>query len=287
MSFALRYAPHLGFRGFDTPLFAHAAPSRDPVDQIAFAAAEGFAGIQDPWFSSRPEVDKARIAVALTASDLAAGTLGIGGLSDLRRPLWFPGDASGERALQAACDQAFADAARIGARDLAIVPAGTTALGQDAAEDAFAARLSTLADRAAAASLTLNVEVVDPAAIPGQLFTSFAQAARVIRRTGHPAVQLIYDTGHLIATDGDLLTPLTRDADIIGPVQIAGQPGRCEPGADPRIRPVLDALAAQRFAGLVELEHLWADPSAQSERAGIDWLHAFDAELTQAKRTGS
>ncbi|MEC7763018.1 MAG: TIM barrel protein [Pseudomonadota bacterium] len=287
MSFALRYAPHLGFRGFDTPLFAHAAPSRDPVDQISFAAAQGFAGLQDPWFTSRPEVDKARIAEALAASGLAAGTLGIGSLADLRQPLWFPDNASGESALKAACDRAFRDAARIGARDLAIVPAGATALGQEDAETVFATRLTELAEIASRGGFTLNLEVVDPAAIPGQLFTSFAQAARVVRRIGHPAVRLIYDTGHLIATDGDIMTPLTRDADIIGPIQIAGQPGRCEPAADPRILPVLKVLAAQDFRGLVELEHLWADPTAASETAGIDWLHAIDADLTQAKRTGS
>ncbi|MAM59955.1 TIM barrel protein [Maritimibacter sp. UBA3975] len=287
MSFALRYAPHLGFRGFDTPLFAHAAPSRDPVDQIDFAAAQGFAGIQDPWFSCRPEADKLRIASRIAASGLATGTLCIGGLPDLRRPIWFPQTPAEEDALAQACDLAFADAARIGARDLAIVPAGTTTLGQEEAEEAFGARLSAFGDRAAASGLALNVEVVDPTAIPGQLFTSFAQAARAIRQIGHPAVRLIYDTGHLIATDGDLLTPLTRDADIIGPVQIAGQPGRCEPEADARIRPVLDALAARRFEGLVELEHLWANPTAASEEAGIEWLHAINTDLKQAKRTGS
>ena len=287
MSFALRYATHLGFRGFDTPLFSHAAPSRDPVDQINFAATQGFAGIQDPWFSSRPEADKARIASALAASSLATGTLCIGGLPDLRRPMWFPQTSAEEDTLAQACDLAFADAARIGARDLAIVPAGPSALGQEEAEGAFGARLTSLADRAATSGLALNVEVIDPAAIPGQLFTRFDQAARAVRRIGHPAVRLIYDTGHLIATDGDILTPLTRDADIIGPVQIAGQPGRCEPEADARIWPVLDALAARRFEGLVELEHLWADPTAASEEAGLEWLHAINADLTQAKRTGS
>src|ERR1700739_4105886 len=50
MSWILRYAPHLGFRSLDTPLFLASVGSTDPMAQIAFIASLGFAGVQDPGF---------------------------------------------------------------------------------------------------------------------------------------------------------------------------------------------------------------------------------------------
>jgi hydroxypyruvate isomerase len=50
----LRYAAHLGFRSPDAPLFPASAGASDPLTQIEFAASIGFAGIQDPWFATRP-----------------------------------------------------------------------------------------------------------------------------------------------------------------------------------------------------------------------------------------
>ncbi len=44
MTWSLRYAPHLGYRPPFQPLFAASVGSDDPVEQVKFAAGNGFAG---------------------------------------------------------------------------------------------------------------------------------------------------------------------------------------------------------------------------------------------------
>lgn len=275
--FTLRYAVHLGFRSFDRPLFARAARSVAPADQIVFAAEQGFAGVQDPWFSDRDAAGQDAVAAALAATGLPAGTLVVGGRADLARPLWLPESPDEARRLDAALARALADAARIGATDLAVVPAARPDLPIAAQEDRLIAALRDAGDRAAAEGRRLSVEAIGPGSVPGLLLTGAAQAARVVRAVAHPAVRLIFDTGHLLAEGEDPLQVLERDHDILGPVQIAGQPGRCEPGqGDTPLAPVLEALVRQGHGGLVELEHLWREDSAAAERAGLAWLDALE-----------
>ena len=73
MSWTLRYAPHLGFRALDMPLFLASVGAADPVAQIDFIASLGFAGAQDPWFGTRPEAVQSKIASALSDFGLASG----------------------------------------------------------------------------------------------------------------------------------------------------------------------------------------------------------------------
>ncbi|MEQ8503497.1 MAG: TIM barrel protein [Sneathiellaceae bacterium] len=286
--FVLRYAAHLGFRSFDMPLFAHAARSPAPADQIAFAAGIGFAGIQDPWFSSRPEADRREIAACLRHHGLAAGSLVIGAKADLAEPLWLPGDRAGADRLSAAIDRAFRDAEALGATDLAIVPGRAPGLPAAEQEARFVERLHETGVRAASRGLRVAVEAIAPATLPNLLLTGFDQAARIVRAADHPAVRLIYDTGHQHATDGDLPGRLDREWEILGPVQIASQPGRCEPGAGTiDIAPLLAQLARRGHAGLVELEHLWLQPGREAELAGLSWLDAVEPAIRRAMADGS
>ena len=89
MSWTLRYAPHLGFRSFDAPLFLASAGSADPLAQVDFAAANGFAGVQDPWFVSRPPALQEAIVARLAERGLAAGSVVFAGTREtIRTPLW-------------------------------------------------------------------------------------------------------------------------------------------------------------------------------------------------------
>ena len=236
--FTLRYAAHLGFRSFDQPLFARAAPSPLPADQIALAAEQGFADVQDPWLSDRDAVGQDAVAAAIATTGLAAGTPVVGARADLARPLWLPETGDEARRL----DAALADATRLGATDLVAVPA----------------------------------------ARPGLLLTGFAQAARMVRAVAHPAVRLVFDTGHLLTAGKDPLRVLESERDSLGPVRIAGHPGRCKRAqSETPLAPVLEALVRQGHDGLVELEHLWREEGAAAEAAGLAWLDALEPRLGQ------
>ena len=82
MSWNLRYAAHLGFRSPEAPLFPASAGSSDPLAQIDFAASIGFAGVQDPWFASRPPSMQAALAARVRERGLAAGCIVCGSPAD-------------------------------------------------------------------------------------------------------------------------------------------------------------------------------------------------------------
>src|SRR5215471_4816225 len=86
MSWTLRYAPHLGFRSLDMPLFLASVGSADPVAQIEFVASLGFAGVQDPWFATRPEAVQSKIASALSDFGLTSGCVVCGSPGSIRTP---------------------------------------------------------------------------------------------------------------------------------------------------------------------------------------------------------
>ena len=92
MSWILNYAPHLGFRSIDKPLFLASVGSADHVAQIAFVASLGFAGVQDPWFATRPEAVQLRMASALSEFGLASGCVVCGTPTSIRSPLWNGAD---------------------------------------------------------------------------------------------------------------------------------------------------------------------------------------------------
>src|SRR3546814_15852775 len=69
----LRYAPNLGLNSTDTPLFRHLVGSLDPIDHIAFAYEQGFAGIEDNFLKLRPEADQRRIGLELASRGLEMG----------------------------------------------------------------------------------------------------------------------------------------------------------------------------------------------------------------------
>src|SRR5438105_10839221 len=84
----LRYAPHIGRPDPATPFFLESAPSRDPVDQIAYIAELGFAGVLDSYHLRRPLDEQRRIGKALEAKGLEMSCFALRADSKVAQVLW-------------------------------------------------------------------------------------------------------------------------------------------------------------------------------------------------------
>jgi hydroxypyruvate isomerase len=281
MSWNLRYAPHLGFRSLDTPLFPASVGSTDPVAQIAFIASLGFAGIQDPWFATRPEPDQLRIAAALGEYGLAAGCIVCGTPETIRAPLWnTPGQAARGH-LEWELRNAMAAAQRIGADKIAVLTGEDPSSPRERQIEAVLANLHRAAAIVASEGLTLCLEPTNARTLTNMLLTHFDDGCRIARATGQASVRMIFDTAHVQSMDGDLLGNMERNWDLIEVVQIANHPGRLEPETgEINMRPILSKVWELGYRGLIELEHLWSASDPETERRGIDWLRRVDASLT-------
>ena len=88
MSWSLRYAPHLGYRPPFQPLFAATVGSDDPLEQIRFAADNGFAGVLYAAARARPPAEQQRVGEALAAHGLEPGCILYTSFDNLRNTSW-------------------------------------------------------------------------------------------------------------------------------------------------------------------------------------------------------
>ena len=284
MTSTLRYAAHLGFRSPDQPLFPESAGSSDPIAQIEFAASIGFAGVQDPWFGTRPKATQAAIAERLRELDLSAGCVVCGSPSDIRTPLWTRSGAPAEAALEKALTDAFEAAHRLRAREVAVVTGADPEAPRNAQLDRFAANLARASKRAEAEGLLLCLETMNARTLPGMFLNRFDEACAVVRAVGSRMTRMIFDTAHIQSMDGDLIGRLERNFDLIAIVQIANHPGRTEPETgEINMAAVLKRVHALGYRGLIELEHVWSRPGLDAERRGLAWLKRTDASLAPTK----
>lgn len=280
MSWRLRYAPHLGFRSLDKPLFLASVGSADPVAQIAFIASLGFAGVQDPWFATRPEAVQLRIASALSELGLAAGCIVCGTPQSIRTPLWNTPGPAARANLDMELRCAMAAARRIGTDKIAVLAGEDSSSPRERQIETMITNLRWAADIVASESLTLCLEPTNARTMTGMLLTHFDEGCQIARATGHTAIRMIFDTAHVQSMDGDLLGHMGRNWDLIEIVQIANHPGRLEPETgEINMQSILRKVRELGYRGLVELEHLWSAPELEIERRGIDWLRQVDATL--------
>jgi hydroxypyruvate isomerase len=280
MNWTLRYAPHLGFRSLDAPLFRARVGSADPMAQIEFIASLGFAGVQDPWFATRPEAVQINISSALSDFGLASGCVVCGSPQSIRTPLWnTPGQPARAR-LEKELLGAMAAARRISSNGIAVLTGQDSASPRDLQIETMIANLCWAAEIVASEGRTLCLEPTNARTLGGMLLAHFDDGCEIARATGHAAVRIIFDTAHVQSMDGDLIGHMERNWDLIEVVQIANHPRRLEPEIGEINMPlILKKVRELGYRGLVELEHLWSASNPEVERRGIDWLRQVDMTL--------
>lgn len=273
VNFRLDFAPHIGFPTPDTPLFGALVGDSSPEAQIAFAAAQGFRRVQDPFVAQRSEEAQRRIAEAAAAAGLALGCFVYAPMERASRPQWCAVDVASRAALDADVANAIAIGRRIGSRHIAVLTGADPERTAVEQRQAMATNLARLGDRVADAGMMLCVEAVNAQRLPHMLLHHFAAAIEVVRGAGHPAVRLIFDTAHLQAMDGDILGNMDAAWDLIEVIQLADHPGRVEPGAgELNFVRIITEIERRGFTGPVELEHDWSSRGATPQQTYLHWL---------------
>jgi hydroxypyruvate isomerase len=132
-------------------------------------------------------------------------------------------------------------------------------------------RIAELGERAGVTFCleNLNTEVDHP----GVPFARAADTVAMVEAVGHPNLRLMLDLYRAQIGEGNLIRLIERASSLIGEVQVADVPGRCEPGTGEINYPAI-AAAMHRvgFSGTVGLE-AWA--SGDSTEALERFREAF------------
>jgi len=108
---------------------------------------------------------------------------------------------------------------------------------------------------------------------PGVPFARAADTLALVDAVGRPEVRMMLDIYHAQIGEGNLIELLRRASSLIGEIQVADVPGRCEPGTGEINYPAIArALEEIGFRGTVGLE-AWA--SGEDELALSRFRSAF------------
>jgi len=272
-----RFAAHLGLRAPDLPLFLHLGGDADPVGQVELLADLGFAGAQDNYLTLRTPEMQSRIGDTIARRGMVMGSF-VHDPLHWNQPCWS-GDAA---ALDRAFETTLAAAQRSGSRRVNCVTGFDSTRSRADQLLAMGRNLRRAADRAAKTGIVLCIEVTNPVYLPGMLIESLDEAVRLIDAIDHPAVRLMFDTGHLAMNGENIPAIIKTHARRIGAVQVAdvakNGATRVDLGAGKLDwPPILRALRDIGYGGLLEVEHQPLDDSREGEVALLARLRAVDA----------
>jgi hydroxypyruvate isomerase len=267
--FSRTYAPQLG-------LFVDHAGS-DPIDQIRFLADEGFGAVADSGLRGKSPKLQSRIGAELARRGLAFGPFV--GLAHFGRPTFASGSVETRRELLRETSVAIDAARRVGGADLIVIAGKRMTHVPEAIQ--FRRAVDTLhfcADACARHGVRVLLEPTISGGDSSRMFLRSAdQATELCRAVGSPACRVLVDVFDQAIAGHDVPELLRRSSDVLGAVQLADAPRRCEPGSgDVDFRQIFDALDAVGYDGLLGMEHGKCQPGREGERALIDAYVALD-----------
>lgn len=247
--FSLKYAPHEG-----------SFKSRgDRLEQIAFAADQGFTAWEDNEAATRSVADQTAMARTLQQRGMTMGVFvaSMPRWADFRPLLGGNGDADRERFL-ADIRSSVDVAKRLNSKHMTIV---TGFMDRKLPVDIQTARVTDVLRRAAEIyephGLTMVMEPLNTLVNhPGVFMSTVPQGYAMARAVNSPAIKVLADLYHEQIQAGNLINTLDTCWDEIAYVQFGDNPGRKEPGTgEINYRNIVRWLRAKKFAGVIGMEH--------------------------------
>lgn len=246
--FKLNYAPHFGM------FKAHAG--EDFIDQLKFAADQGFTAWEDNGMAGRPVDLQEKIAAAMTSLGLTMGVFVA--MADTKSVTFASPDPAVQEKILADLRKALDVAKRVNARWMTVVPGTFDAKLQGDYQlanviDNFR-RCADLCDPAGVAMVMepLNTHTNHP----GVFLQDVAQAYAICRAVNRPSCKILYDFYHQQIQRGHLIPNVDLAWSETPYFQVGDNPGRKEPGTgEVNYRNVFRHLHKKGFAGVVGMEH--------------------------------
>ena len=262
--FSMKFAPHEG-----------SFKSRGGrIEQIAYAADQGFTAWEDNEAAGRTVAEQTAMAKALSSRGM---TMGVFVASMPRwgesRPRFGTGDAAERDAFLADIRASLDVAKRLNATRATIV---TGFLDPKLPLDIQTARVVDTMRRAGdiveGSGLTLVMEPLNTRTDhPGVFMQTIAQGFAVATAVDRPGIKVLADCYHEQIQSGNLIPSLGNAWDEIAYIQFGDNPGRKEPGSgEVNYGNIVKWLKSKRYDGVIGMEH----GNSIDGRAGEDRLIA-------------
>ena len=266
--FKLKYAPSIG------QFKAHAG--EDALDQVRFAADEGFTAMFDNGLMGRPPAQQESIARELGERGMTLGPFVL--YADFGQKSFVVRDWDVRDQLLKKMRQGVAVARRTGAKWALVVPGRyDESLAWEYQTANVVENLRFCMDVCEEAGLIIVLEPLNPRDHPGLFLTRIPQACQIVRSVASPTCRILDDLYHQQITEGDLIPNIDAAGEDIVAFHIGDNPGRKEPGTgEVNFRNVFKHLSQRKFTGVLGMEHGQSLPGKAGERAVIDAYRACD-----------
>ena len=247
--FSLAFAPHEG----------SFASRGGLIEQIAFAADQGFTAWEDNEARSRPIAEQTRMAKALADRGMKMGVF-VASMPRWAqsRPLLGAADSAEREAFLGDIRTSIEVAKRLNATRMTVV---TGFLDPKVPVDIQTARVIDVMRRAgdivAPHGLAMVMEPLNTRTNhPGVYMQSIAQGFAVARGANSSGVKILADLYHEQIQSGNLIPTLETCWSEVGYIQFGDNPGRNEPGTgEINYATIVKWLRARRYSGVIGMEH--------------------------------
>ncbi|MGH6613433.1 hydroxypyruvate isomerase family protein [Sphingomonas sp.] len=268
-TFSLGFAPHEG----------SFASRGGLIEQIAFAADQGFRAWEDNEAAARPIAQQTQMARAFAQRGMAMGVF-VASMPkwSQSRPVLGGNDEAEREGFLADVRASIDVAKRLNATHMTVV---TGFLDARLPLDIQTARVIDVMRRAgdivAPHRLTLVMEPLNTRTNhPGVFMQTIAQGFAVARGVNSPAVKILSDLYHEQIQSGNLIPTLGTCWSEIGYIQFGDNPGRKEPTTgEINYATIVKWLRAKRYTGVIGMEH----GNSIEGRAGEERLIAAYREI--------
>jgi len=261
--FRLKYAPHFGmFRN-------HAG--EDLLDQLRFAADQGFRAFEDNSMKERPAAEQERIAREMQRLDLEMGVFVAS--ADFREVTFASDEPDVRERLLADMRESVEVARRVNARWFTVVPGcydrGTEWDYQTAQ---VIDNLKRCCEVLEPSGLTMVLEPLNPwRDHPGLFLRKIPQAFMICRSVGSDSCKILFDIYHQQITEGNLIPNMDRAWEEVGYIQIGDNPGRNEPTTgEINYLNIFNHIGRKGYSGILGMEHGNSKPGLEGEKALLE-----------------
>lgn len=267
--FKLKYAPHFG-------MFKHHAGD-DPIDQLKFAADEGFTAWEDNGMKGRSPEEQERIAKAMSDLGVTMGVFVVNPETAWGATLSTGAPEPLDHFLHE-CRSSVDVAKCVNAKWMTVV-CGTVSpnleMGFQTANVIEALRRG--AEIFEPHGLVMVLEPLNFRDHPMLFLTKIAQAYEICRAVNSPACKILNDLYHQQVSEGNLIPNIDAAWSEIAYFQMGDNPGRREPTTgEINYRNVFKHIHTKGFTGVMGMEHGIAGKGKEGERALIDAYRACD-----------
>lgn len=267
--FSMKFAPHFGmFRN-------HAGD--DPVDQIKFAADQGFRAWEENGMKGYSVQDQERIAKAMADRGVQMGIF-VATSIDWTNPTLTTGRKEFLDKFLAECKECVDVAKRMNTKWMTVVP-GTCDrrqhIGYQTAHVVDALRRAC--EIFEPHGLTMVIEVLNFRDHPNLFLTDVPQGYEICRAVNSPACKILFDMYHAQIQEGNIIPNIDAAWSEIGYFQIGDNPGRNEPTTgEMNYRNIFAHIKAKGFQGILGMEHGNQKPGKEGELALIQAYRSCD-----------